>query len=274
MAKLQGRIALVTGGGRGIGHAICRKLASEGAMLVVNDLDSEPALRVVGEIEQGGGRAIACPGSVTDADFAERAVALALDAYGDLHIVINNAGYTDDSVIHKMSDEQFDAMYDVHVKAPFRILRAAGRHIREAARRESDHGGALRRKVVNIASVSALGGNPGQVNYAAAKAAVIGMTRTLAKEWGRYGVNVNCVAFGYIETRLTEALVEKQRIVVQGRDVQVGIPKDQAETIAAMIPLGRAGTPEDAANGVYLFCIPESDYISGQVVVVGGGLTI
>jgi len=274
MPKLTGRVALVTGGGRGIGRAICLKLASEGASVVVNDLDEEPAAGVVREIETAGGAAIAFPGSVTDPKFGDEAVALALDAYADLHIIVNNAGYTDDSFIHKMSDEQFDVMYDVHVKAPFRILRAAAHHIREAAEREAEHGGVIHRKVVNISSVAALGGNPGQVNYAAAKAAVTGMTRTLAKEWGRYKVNVNCVAFGYIETRLTEAVDEKKSIAIEGRDIQLGIPKKQAEIYAAMVPLGGAGTPKDAANGVYLFCTPESDYISGQVVTVGGGLSL
>lgn len=274
MPKLNGRVCLVTGGGRGIGRAICLKLASEGASVVVNDLDEEPALEVVHEIETKGGSAIAYPGNVTDTDFGENLVAFALDAYGDLHVIVNNAGYTDDSVIHKMSDQQFDAMYDVHVKAPFRILRAAGTYIREAAQREAEHGFIFHRKVVNISSVAALGGNPGQVNYAAAKAAVTGMTRTLAKEWGRYQVNVNCVAFGYIETRLTEAVDEKKSIAVGGRDIRVGIPRKQAEVFAAMVPLGRAGTPEDAANGVFLLCIPESDYISGQVLTVAGGLSI
>ncbi len=274
MPRLNGRVALVTGGGRGIGRAICLKLASEGASVVVNDLDEEPAIEVVREIETEGGSAIAYPGSVTEPHFGENLVAFALDAYGDLHIIVNNAGYTDDSVIHKMSDQQFDAMYDVHVKAPFRILRAAGGYFREAAQREAEHGSVIYRKVVNISSVAALGGNPGQVNYAAAKAAITGMTRTLAKEWGRYNVNVNCVAFGYIETRLTEAVDDKKSIAVGGRDIRVGIPRKQAEVFAAMVPLGRAGTPEDAANGVFLFCIPESDYISGQVVTVGGGLSI
>ena len=274
MSKLDGRVAMVTGGGRGIGRAICLKLASEGAMVVVNDLDEEPAEGVVAEIEAGGGSACAFAGSVTEPSLGDALVAFALDAYGDLHIIVNNAGFTDDSMIHKMSDAQFDAMYDVHVRAPFRILRAAAGHFREAAAHEAEHGLAVHRKVVNISSVAGLGGNPGQVNYSAAKSAVTGMTRTLAKEWGRYKVNVNCVAFGYIETRLTEAVEDKKTIAVGGREIQVGIPKNHAEAFIGMVPLGRAGTPEDAANGVYLLCIPESDYISGQVLTVGGGMSI
>jgi 3-oxoacyl-[acyl-carrier protein] reductase len=274
MSKLAGRVALVTGSGRGIGRALALKLANEGASLVVNDLDAEPAQEVVDEIIAAGGKAVSCAGSVTASDFAERFIKTALDNYGDIHIIVNNAGYTWDSVIHKMTDEQFDAMYDVHVKAPFRILRAAADFIRSKAREEAQNGQEIFRKVVNIASVAGLGGNAGQVNYSSAKAALVGMTKTLAKEWGRYKVNVNCVAFGYIETRLTEAVDEKKTIQVEGHDVEVGIPKAGVAIFKAMIPLGRAGTPEEAADSTYLFCTPESNYISGQVITVGGGLSI
>jgi len=269
--RLTGKVALVTGAGRGIGQAIAVKLASEGARVVVNDLDAGPAADTVGVIERAGGEAAACPGSVTDPEFADRFVAMALERYEGLDIIVNNAGYTRDNVIQKMTDEQFQAMLDVHVTGPFRILRAAAEPIRRFAKAEAQEGREVFRKVVNISSVSGLGGNPGQVNYAAAKSAVIGMTKTLAKEWGRYRVNVNCVAFGFIRTRMTQPLTKEMD--ASGREVVVGVQPALIEALETqMIPLGRLGTPEEAANGVFLFCTPESDYISGQVVTVGGGI--
>ena len=274
MSKLAGQVALITGAGRGIGRALALKLANEGASLVINDLDEEPAQEVVEEIINSGGKAVACVGSVTAEDFPARFIKTALDTYGDINIVVNNAGYTWDSVIHRMTDDQFDAMYNVHVKAPFRILREAAGYIRAKAREEAENGLEVFRKVVNISSIAGLGGNAGQVNYSSAKSALAGMTKTLAKEWGRYKVNVNCVAFGYIETRLTEAVDEKKTINVEGNEVEVGIPKAGVAVFKAMVPLGRGGTPEEAADGIYLFCTPESNYISGQVVTVGGGLAI
>ena len=275
MSKLAGKIALVSGSGRGIGRAIALKLASEGARVVVNDLDDTPANEVVAEIRAAGGEAIAYNGDVTAPDFGDRFVAAAMETYGGLDIIVNNAGYTWDSTIQKMTDAQFQAMVDVHMMAPFRILRAAAEPIRLLAKREKAEGRSVHRKVVNISSIAGLYGNAGQVNYSAAKAAIVGMTHTLAKEWGRYGVNVNCVAFGMIETRLTQAIdTEQATIEVGGQELKVGIQKSLIATFNALIPLGRAGTPEEAAGAVYLLCIPESDYISGQVVVAGGGLLI
>ncbi len=275
MSKLAGKIALVSGSGRGIGRAIALKLASEGAKVVVNDLDDTPANEVVAEIRAAGGEAIAYNGDVTAPDFGDRFVAAAMETYGGLDIIVNNAGYTWDSTIQKMTDAQFQAMVDVHMMAPFRILRAAAEPIRLLAKREKAEGRSVHRKVVNISSIAGLYGNAGQVNYSAAKAAIVGMTHTLAKEWGRYGVNVNCVAFGMIETRLTQAIdTEQATIEVGGQELKVGIQKSLIATFNALIPLGRAGTPEEAAGAVYLLCIPESDYISGQVVVAGGGLLI
>jgi 3-oxoacyl-[acyl-carrier protein] reductase len=269
---LTDRVALVSGSGRGIGRAIALKLAGEGAAVVVNDLDAEPALATVDDIVAAGGRAVACIGSVTDEGFAERFVQTAVDEFGALDIVVNNAGYTWDSVIQKMADEQWEAMLAVHLTAPFRILRAAQPVISAAAKAEiAEHGTARPRKVVNISSVAGLSGNPGQSNYAAAKAGVTGLTRTLAKEWGRYNVTVNAVAFGLIETRLTSAAAAGEHIEVDGVEIKVGVSQAVLDAAASLIPLGRSGTPEDAANAVYLFCIPESDYISGQTVICGGG---
>lgn len=274
MAKLTGKTAYVTGSGRGIGRALALKLASEGAAVVVNDLDAGPANAVVDEIAAAGGKAIAVAGSVNQPDFADRFIDAGLDRFGGLDIIVNNAGYTWDAMIGRMSDEQFDAMIDVHLKAPFRILRAAYRPIADFARAEQAEGREVIRKVINISSVAGTSGNPGQVNYSSAKSGIIGMTRTLAKEWGRLKVNVNCVAFGYIETRLTVASDEKVEMEFEGNRVQVGIPEKVANGLKAMIPMGRAGTPEEAADGVYLFCSPESNYVSGQTIVVGGGISI
>jgi 3-oxoacyl-[acyl-carrier protein] reductase len=273
MGKLDGKVALVSGSGRGIGRAIALKLAGEGANIVVNDLDEAPALETIAAIEKSGGRAVACPGDVTAADFGERFVGAALDAFEGLDIIVNNAGYTWDSVIQKMTDEQFQAILDVHLTAPFRILRAAAEFIRASAKREIEDGRAVYRKVVNISSISGLYGNAGQINYAAAKSALIGLTKTMAREWGRYNVNVNCLAFGFIATRLTEAIGEAGgTIEIAGRDLPVGIRPEAIEAMVRTIPLGRPGTAEEAADAVYLFCTPESNYISGQIVVVAGGL--
>jgi 3-oxoacyl-[acyl-carrier protein] reductase len=270
--KLEGKVALVSGSGRGIGRQIALKLASEGARVVINDLDEAPALSTVQEIQSSGGQAVACVGSVAAADFGERFVETALSHFGGLDIIVNNAGYTWDNVVQKMSDEQWEAMLAVHLTAPFRILRAASNFIREAAKREAEAGMPVYRKVVNISSTSGVYGNAGQANYAAAKAGINGLTKALAKEWGRYKVNVNSVAFGLIMTRLTEASADADtRIDIAGQQIKVGVNPQILKNAEALIPLGRGGTPEEAAGAVFLFCIPESNYVSGQVLVCGGG---
>ncbi|MEU6578913.1 SDR family oxidoreductase [Streptomyces sp. NPDC046805] len=275
MGKLDGKVAIVSGSGRGIGREIALKLAFDGAAVVVNDLDAEPAKETVAAIEAAGGRAVACVGSVTEKGFAERFVQTAGENFGGLDIIVNNAGYTWDSVIQKMTDEQWDAILDVHLKAPFRILRVAQPLISAAVKRARAAGEPVPcRKVVNISSIAGLGGNAGQANYAAAKAGVTGLTRTLAKEWGRYNVTVNTVAFGLIRTRLTDAPAGGGTIDVQGKEIKVGVSPDLLDAMERSIPLGRAGTPADAAGSVYLFCIPESDYVSGQTLVCGGGFVI
>jgi 3-oxoacyl-[acyl-carrier protein] reductase len=218
-------------------------------------------LDVVTAIESFGGVALAVAGNVTTPDFGERFVEAAMTTFGGVDIIVSNAGYTIDSVIQKMTDDNFDKMIDVHLKAPFRILRAAAEPIRMLAKKEAHEGREVFRKVV-------------QVNYASAKAGLIGMTKSLSKEWGRYKVNVNCVAFGLIATRLAQASENPEaRIAIEGKAIQMGIPAASLSAFRANIPLGREGTPEEAADGVYLFCSPESNYISGQVVVVGGGLS-
>lgn len=276
MGKLDGKVAIVSGSGRGIGREIALKLAGDGARVVVNDLDPEPAEETVAAIEAAGGEAVVCAGSVTEDGFAERFVGTAVDSFGGLDIVVNNAGYTWDTVIQKMTDEQWDAILDVHLKAPFRILRAAQPVISGAVKAERAAGTPVPcRKVVNIASVAGLGGNAGQVNYAAAKAGVTGLTKTLAKEWGRYNVTVNTVAFGMITTRLTAVAADSDGTIdVEGRQIKVGVNPQLLAAAEAGIPLGRAGTPEEAAGSVYLLCIPESDYVSAQTLVCGGGFNL
>ncbi len=272
MSKLDRKVALVTGAGRGIGQAIAIKLASEGARVVINDLDAVPAEETATRIRSAGGEAAMCVGSVVSADFPQRFIDTALESFGGIDIIVNNAGYTWDNVIQKMSDEQWHAILDVHLGAPFRILRAASEFIRSAAKRESQAGSLVHRKVVNISSVSGLYGNAGQANYGAAKAGITGFTKSMAKEWGRYNVNVNCVAFGYIMTRLSQPLTsEAAHIEVDGRQIKIGVQPEAIDALRRLVPLGRLGTPEEAAGSVFLFCIPESDYITGQVLVCGGG---
>ena len=274
MGQLDGRVAIVTGSGRGIGREIALRLARDGAKVVVNDIDEAPAAETIELVRGLGSDAVACTGDVAAKDFGERIVKTAVDAFGDAHIVVNNAGYTWDSVIQKMSDEQWDAILDVHLKAPFRILRAFFAHLKPAVERETAQGLRVVRKVVTISSTSGVNGNAGQSNYSAAKAGINGLTKTLAKEWGRYHVTVNSVAFGYIQTRLTQPLQEGDsgRIEIQGREVKIGVQAGRIAALAQMIPLGRGGTPEEAAGSVYLFCSPDSDYVSGQTLVVTGGL--
>ena len=275
MGKLTGQVALVTGAGRGIGAAIARKLAAEGASILLNDLDPEPTEAAVAAITAAGGRAVAFPGDAAAAEFGERAIAAMVDTLGGVDIIVNNAGYIWNSAIQNMTDEQWYAMIDVHATAPFRILRAATGYIRQAVREETAAGRPKHRKVVNISSISGLYGAATQFAYAAGKSAMIGMTRTLAKEWGRYRVNVNAVAFGYIETRLTQTLQDRPATIsVHGRDLKVGLDAATTATMESLIPLGRRGTPEEAAGAVYLLCTPESDYISGQILVCGGGLLL
>jgi 3-oxoacyl-[acyl-carrier protein] reductase len=271
--RLDGKVALVTGSGRGIGRAIALKFACEGARVVVNDLDADPAESVVAEIRAGGGQALACVGSVTAPDFAERFIGVAVGEFGGLDIVVNNAGYTWDNVIQKMTDEQWHAMIDCHLTAPFRILRAAYPVLRDLNKADLAAGRRVVRKVVNISSVAGLFGNAGQVNYSTAKAGILGMTQTLAKEWGRIDVTVNAVAYGLIKTRLTGNAADAGTANIDGRDIKVGVNPDLLAAMERGIPLGRTGTPAEAAGAVFLLCLPESDYISGQTLMCSGGLT-
>jgi len=270
---LSGKVAIVTGSGRGVGLATARLLASHGARVVVNDLDADVAKAAVADIRAHGGEAISVPGNVTETVFVESLIETALASWGGIDIIVNNAGYIWNGAAHNHSDEQFEAMLDVHVMAPFRILRAFSDWMRAQAKQEiAETGKARCRKIVNISSVSGTAGSATQIGYSAAKSAVLGMTKTLAKEWGRYNVTVNCVAFGHIDTRLTQAYAEDPpTIEVEGRDHKVGLSERQIDSITAMTPLGRAGQPEDAAGAIFLFCIPQSDFITGEVLTCSGG---
>lgn len=273
VGKLEGRVALVTGAGRGIGRAIAERLADEGASLVLNDLDDGPLGETVADVVRRGAAAIAVPGSVTASDLGDRLIDAAVSGLGGLDIVVNNAGYTWDGVIQKVGDDQWHDILEVHLTAPFRILRAAQPVLKDAAAADARAGRVEHRKVVNVSSLAGLYGNAGQVNYATAKAGVVGMTKTLAKEWGRFRVNVNAVAFGLIETRLTEGVAggDQASIDIEGRQIAVGVNPQVLAAATAMIPLGRAGTPREAAGAVALLTYPEADYISGQTIVCGGG---
>ncbi|MFA5938288.1 MAG: SDR family oxidoreductase [Sinimarinibacterium sp.] len=270
---LHGRVALVTGGARGIGAATALRLAAGGAAVVVTDVDGVPLHETVAAIRASGADAHAVCGDLTLPDFPDNLVANVLARYGDLHIIVNAAGYLWPQAIHRMSDEQFLALQDIHVTAPFRLLRSAGLHFREAVVRERAVGATVMRKVVNVSALGAVSGLPMSVNYCSAKAAVIGMTLALAKEWGPLHVNVNCVAFGLIQTRLTDPRVAEHPVLdIAGREVNIGKIGLQVSEIARTIPLGRPGTVEEAAGAIYLLCLPESDYITGDVLLASGGL--
>ena len=273
MAKLNGKVAIVTGSGRGIGQAIALKLAGEGAAVVVNDLDDQPGNETAALINDNGGRAVACNGDAAGPDFGEKIVDAALDGLGGLDIIVNNAGYIWNTTIQNNTDEQFQAMLDIHTMAPFRILRAAYPHFRAAANKEREElGWPLCRKVVNISSISGVYGAATQGAYAAGKAAIVGLTKSLAKEWGRHNVTVNAVAFGFIETRLTQSFDDDPATIeVHGRQHKVGFPSQHANALVETVSLGRTGQVEDGAGAVYLLCLPESDYITGQVLICDGG---
>jgi 3-oxoacyl-[acyl-carrier protein] reductase len=270
---LQERTALVTGAGRGIGRAIALGLAQAGASVMLNDLDRDVVFETGTLIDQAGGVAKAMPGDLTKADFPEKLVNATLAGFGSLDIIVNNAGYTWDNVIQKTTDEQFQAMLNIHLVAPFRILRAASDWIRETAKREAAEGKRVMRKIVNITSIAGTDGGAGQAGYSSGKAGVVGLTKTLAKEWGRYNVNVNAVGFGLIETRLIQPMTgDDASIEMQGRHIKIGVQPKTLEWAKTACPLGRTGTPEEAASAVLFFCSPLSDYITAEVLICGGGL--
>jgi 3-oxoacyl-[acyl-carrier protein] reductase len=265
---LDGKAAIVTGSARGIGRATAELLAGQGARVLVNDLDADVAEQAASEIS---GETTVFGGDLTQDGVCDRLVQKAVDELGRIDIIVNNAGYTWDGVAHKMSDEQFRAMLEIHTVVPFRIVRAAAPHIREPAKAERERGEEVFRKIVNVTSISGTMGNAGQVNYSAAKAGVVGLTKTLAKEWGQFKVNVNAVAFGFVETRLTAAKEAGGKIEMEGKEIELGIPEQMRAMAAMMIPLGRPASPEEAAGPVFFLCSPWSNYVHGQVLNVTGG---
>jgi 3-oxoacyl-[acyl-carrier protein] reductase len=265
---LDGKVAIVTGSARGIGRATAELLAENGARVLINDLDGDVAEQAASEIS---GVTTVFGGDLTKDGVCEQLVKRAVDEFGRIDIIVNNAGYTWDGVAHKMTDDQFRAMLEIHTVVPFRIIRAAAPHIREPAKSERDRGEEIFRKIVNVSSVSGMMGNAGQVNYAAAKAGVVGITKTMAKEWGQFKVNVNAVAFGFVETRLTAAKEEGGKIEVEGREIRLGIPEQMRAMSAMMIPLGRPASPREAAGPVFFLCSPWSNFVHGQVLNVTGG---
>ena len=268
MGVLDDKVAIVTGSARGIGRATAELLSEHGAKVLINDLDADVAEQTAGEI---AGDTVVYGGDLTKEKAADDLVKTAVDAWGRVDIIVNNAGYTLDAPIHKMSDDWFQRMLDIHTIVPFRVLRAATPYLREPAKQEREQGVEVFRKVVNVSSTSGTMGNAGQANYSAGKAAIVGLTKTLAKEWGQFKINVNAVAFGYIETRLTASKEPGNTMEIGGEKVQLGIP-DQLRGMAAMlIPLGRSGTPEEAAGGVFFLCSPWSNYVHGQVLHITGG---
>jgi 3-oxoacyl-[acyl-carrier protein] reductase len=265
---LDGKAAIVTGSARGIGRATAELLADQGARVLINDLDGDVAEQAASEI---AGETTVFAGDLTQRSIPDQLVQKAVDEFGRIDIIVNNAGYTWDGVAHKMADEQFQAMLDIHTVVPFRIIRAAAPHIREPAKAEREQGQEVFRKIVNVTSVSGTMGNAGQANYAAGKAGVVGLTKTLAKEWGQFKVNVNAVAFGFVETRLTAAKEEGGKIEMEGREIALGIPEQMRAMAAVMIPLGRPASPEEAAGPVFFLCSPWSNFVHGQVLNATGG---
>jgi 3-oxoacyl-[acyl-carrier protein] reductase len=269
MGVLDGKAAIVTGSARGIGRATAELLVAQGAQVLINDLDGDIAEQASGEI---AGETAVFAGDLTKPGVPDQLVQKAVDSFGKLDIIVNNAGYTLDAPIHKMTDEHFQAMIDIHTVVPFRVIRAAAPHLREPAKKEREEGKEVFRKIVNVSSTSGTFGNAGQANYSAGKAAVVGLTKTVAKEWGQFKVNVNAVAFGFIDTRLTQAKVDENTMEKDGEKIQLGIPEQMRGMASMLIPLGRPATPEEAAGGVFFLCTPWSNYVHGQTLHITGGL--
>lgn len=268
MAVLDGKVAIVTGSARGIGRAAAELLVQHGARVLINDLDGDVAQQTSTEID---GDTIVFAGDLTAPGVPDQLVAKVIDEWGQVDILVNNAGYTIDAPIHKMSDEAFQRMIDIHNVVPFRMCRAVAPHMREPAKKEREEGREVFRKIVNVSSISGTMGNAGQANYSSGKSAVVGMTKTLAKEWGQFKINVNAVAFGYIETRLTASKEESNTMEIGGQTVQLGIPDQLRGMAPMMIPLGRPGSTQDAAGPIFFLCSPWANFVHGQVLNVTGG---
>jgi 3-oxoacyl-[acyl-carrier protein] reductase len=263
MGRLEGKVAVITGAGRGIGRATAARFAAEGASVVVNDVDAEPVEETASLIREAGGAALVSTEDTVDLDLARRMMDRAAGELGKVDIVVNNAGITRDKMFHTLDDALWDAVLDVNLRTAFHTTLAAMPHLREVAKRERSELGApaYHRKITFTTSVAALLGNAGQANYTAAKGAIIALTRTLARELGPFLINVNAVAPGFIETRLTAPKQEGE---------ELGVPEPMRQMALMLVGLGRAGTPEDVANAHLFLASHEADYISGVVLPVAG----
>jgi len=268
MGVLDDKVAIVTGSARGIGRATAELLSEHGAKVIINDLDGDLAAQAASEI---AGETAVYGGDLTKEGAPDALIQTALDAWGKIDIIVNNAGYTIDAPIHKMTDDAYQRMLDIHTVVPFRVIRAAAPHLREPAKQEREQGVEVFRKIVNVSSTSGTMGNAGQANYASGKAAVVGLTKTLAKEWGQFKINVNAVAFGWIDTRLTASKDSRNTMEIDGQTVQLGIPDQMRSRAPMVIPIGRPGTPEEAAGGVFFLCSPWANFVHGQVLNITGG---
>ena len=253
MRVLDGKAAIVTGSARGIGRATAELLVRHGARVLINDLDGDVAEQTASEI---AGETVVFAGDLTQDGVPEALVQKAVDEFGQLDIVVNNAGFTRDRMAHRMSDDDFRAVLEIHTVVPFKVLRAAAPYLRDAGKADQEAGREVFRKVVNVTSISGTQGNVGQANYSAAKAGLVGLTKTLAREWGPFKVNVNAVAFGFVETRMT-----------------ADIPQQMRDIAPVIIPLGRPAQPEEAAGVIFFLCTPWSNFVHGQVITASGGQT-
>ncbi len=271
---------IITGAGRGIGASAAQIFARFGANVVVNDLEAARAEETAHAITQAGSQAIAVAGSVTDPDFPAQLMQAAIATFGQINVLVNNAGYTWDGMLHTITDQQWQAIIDVHATAPFRMIRAVAPYLREPAKVELESGTPFsNRCIVNVSSTSGLHGNIGQANYATGKMGVVGLTKTVAKEWGRLGIRCNAVAFGYIDTRLTRAQeIQEETIEIDDHEVPLGIPQKVRtllnQDMQLRIPLGRAATDQEAGAGIVLIASPLASYITGHVLEVTGGMGI
>lgn len=268
MGRLDGRVAVVTGSGRGIGRATALRLAADGAAVVVNDLDESVAISVAKEIEDAGHRAIGVVANCADRREADQLISACVEEFGRLDILVNNAGTTRDKIFHKLDDEALDVVLAANLRTTFNATQAAMPHLRDVAKAEIAATGAPshHRKIVNTSSVVAYTGNPGQWNYTAAKGAVMSVTKTLALELGAFRINVNAVAPGFVETRLTAAHGSPEHLASG-----FGMPAAARERMLSMVALGRFGLPEDVANVTAFLVSPDSDYVTGVTIPVTGG---
>ncbi|WP_147531645.1 SDR family NAD(P)-dependent oxidoreductase [Bacillus marasmi] len=268
MKLLNNQVAIITGSGRGVGRALAEMMVEHGAKVVISDKDHDVAEETLQAIKEKGGDAITVVGDVTAVEFPQKIINETISAFGKIDILVNNAGFTWDSLIHKMTDEQFQKMLDIHLIAPFRLIREAAPYIRDAGKADIEAGRVNYRKIVNVSSVAGVMGNVGQANYASAKAGLIGLTKTVAKEWAGFNVNCNAVAFGMIDTRLTQSKEKGESV----DGVAVGIPEKVRKMFEQSIPQKRAGTIAEAAGGIFYLASPLSNYVNGQVLNINGGM--